>query len=167
MAGVNSIQTVGDFVATFSHAKVLSDASGNAVPIPLHGFKLEDTFTSSAQAVENSKLVPLVDGGTVQLTNPIRAGRLTINAIRTVSAASAVTAASGDIIVIANALQADGMADSVGGTIKFTYGFNGAQESITFNAVTLVSCPPLTLAGNDLPVYPVVFNYGSYTRNAA
>jgi hypothetical protein len=168
MAGVNSIQTVGDFVATFSHPKVLSiDGGRTGVGIPLHGFKLEDVFVSTAQAVENSKMVPLVDGGTVSLTNSIKAGRVTINALRTVSSAVAVSVTSGDIVVIANALQADGMADNQGGTIMFSYGFNGAQETIIFEGVTLVSVPPLLLAGNDLPVYPVVFNYGSYKRNGA
>lgn len=158
MAGTNSVQTVGDFVATFSHPNVLGGAQ-----ITLKGFKLEDTFISTAQAIDNSKLIPLVDGGTVSLTNPIRAGKLTINALRI---QNALNPASGDMILIASSLLEAGVADSQGGTISFSFGFNGVQEKITFNTVTLVSCPPITLAGNDLPVYPVVWNYASFTRNA-
>lgn len=158
MAGTNAVQTVGNFVATFSHPSVLDGAQ-----ITLKGFKLEDTFISTAQAIDNSKLIPLVDGGTVTITNPIRAGKLTINALRITNA---LTPASGDMVLIASALQEAGVADSAGGTIKFSFGFNGVQETITFNTVTLVSCPPITLAGNDLPVYPVVWNYASFNRNA-
>ena len=160
MAGVNSIQTVGDFVATMSHPSVL-----NGTQLTLKGFKLEDTFVSSAQAVENSKLIPLVDGGTVQLTNSVSAGRLTINALRVTNTLD-TSGVSGDIVLIASTLQTAGVADSQGGTINFSFGFNGKKESITFYDVTLVSGPPILLAGNDLPVYAIVWNYSHYERDA-
>lgn len=155
---MNFVQTVGDFVTTFSHPLVIA----NGVPgaqITLKGFKLEDVFISSAQAIENSKLVPLVNGDTVTLTNAIKAGRLTVNALRISDRLE-----DGDMPLIATYLQ--GLADNIGGFLRISFGFNGAQESILFTGVTLVSCPPIILAGNDLPPYPVVWNYGSFVRGA-
>jgi hypothetical protein len=154
--GVNSVQTVGDFVCTFSHPLVPFGGVLGAQKA-LKGFKLDDTFFSSGQLIENSKLVALVNGDTVTLTNAIKAGRLTINALRIGHSMD-----DGDMPLIATYLQ--GLADSTGGTISISFGFNGAQELITFHQVTLVSCPPIILAGNDLPPYPVVWNYGSFDR---
>jgi len=154
--GVNSIQTVGDFTAVFSHPLIAPNGVPGAQQV-LKGFKLDDTFFTSGQLIENSKLVALVNGDTVTLTNTIKAGRLTINALRVGD-----TVESGDMIWIASLLQ--GAADNVGGMITISFGFNGAQETLSFLGVTLVSCPPIILAGNDLPPYPVVWNYGTYTR---
>lgn len=154
--GVNSVQTVGDFVCTFSHPLVPFGGVLGAQKA-LKGFKLDDTFLSSGQLIENSKLVALVNGDTVTLTNAIKAGRLTINALRVGSSMD-----DGDMPLIATYLQ--GLADNIGGVITISYGFNGTTETITLTGVTLVSCPPIILAGNDLPTYPVVWNYGSFIR---
>ena len=156
MAGVNSVQTVGDFTAVISHPLIAPNGVAGAQQV-LKGFKLDDTFFTSGQLLENSKIIALVNGDTVSLTNAIKAGRLTLNALRVGDSVE-----SGDMIWIATLLQ--GAADAVGGTITISFGFNGAQETITFYAVTLASCPPIILAGNDLPPYPVVWNYGRYTR---
>jgi hypothetical protein len=156
MAGSNSVQTVGDFTAVFSHPLIAPNGSQGAQQV-LKGFKLDDTFFTSSQLIENSKVIALVNGDTVTLTNAVKAGRLTVNALRVGD-----TVESGDIIWIATLLQ--GAADAVGGVLTLSFGFNGAQETITFYTVTLVSCPPIILAGNDLPPYPVVWNYSRYTR---
>lgn len=153
----NTVQTVGGFTAVFNHPLIVGS------PIPLKGFKLEDTFIHTDQLLDNSKLIPLVDGGTCTITNAMIAGKLTINALRVSD-----NYLDGDLIVIANLLQALG--DNVGGTLKLTYGFsvNGSanNSSITFTSVTVARCPPAIIAGNDLPVYPVILNYASYVRNA-
>jgi hypothetical protein len=165
--GVNFVQTVGNFAASFLHPLVLG-----GTPITLKGFKLEDVFVHTDQLLDNSKMIPLVDGGTCTITNALLAGRLTINALRVANPASggytgqSFTDLSGDLILIANFLQALG--DWTGGslTLSFSVGASGvgSTEGITFNAVTVARCPPAIFAGNDLPVYPVVLNYTSFTR---
>lgn len=59
-----------------------------------------------------------------------------------------------------------GLADNVGGLLRLSYGFSGQTESITFLGVTLVSGPPLVLAGNDLPIYTIIFGYSDFVRGA-
>ncbi len=151
------VQSVGNFTATFRHPLILSNAA-----ISLKGFKLEDTFVTSAQQMDNSKLVPLVDGGTVTLTNSMRAGRVTINALRVTNSITDPT--TGDLPLIAMTLQ--GLSDNVGGTLVFSYPvtLNGTDvtQTITFHYVTVVTVPPLIMAGNDIIVYPVVLNYAYY-----
>jgi hypothetical protein len=145
-------QSVGDFTLTFTHPLV---AGGTAIPIK--GIKLDEVFVSTAQEIDNSKRVLLVNGDTVALTNFTKAGKLTVNAIRVSD-----NILDGDMIMIANFLS--GIGDNVGGIIRITYGFDGGTEAITFTGVTYVSCPPVLLAGNDLPVYPVVWSYGEFIR---
>jgi hypothetical protein len=138
----------------------------------LKGFKLEDVFVHTDQLLDNSKMIPLVDGGTCTITNALLAGRITINALRVANPASGgysgqtFTDLSGDLILIANFLQALG--DWTGGSLTLTYSVGasgvGGTAGITFNAVTVARCPPAIIAGNDLPVYPVVLNYASFTR---
>ena len=119
--GTNFVQTVGNFNAAFSHPLVLAGAAVN-----LKGFKLEDVFIHTDQLMDNSKMIPLVDGGTVTITNSVLAGRLTINALRVSNPQSGgfsgqnFTDLSGDFILIANFLQALG--DYVGGTLTLTWG---------------------------------------------
>lgn len=146
------IQTVGDFTAILNHPLIAAGAS-----ISMKGFKLDDTFVTTAQGMENSKRIALVDQGTVAITNAMKMGQLTFNAVRV-----SQNYLDGDVILIGTMLQ--GMADNIGGLIRITYGFAGLTESITFFGVTLVSVPPLTLAGNDLPIYPVVFGYSDFVR---
>ena len=165
--GTNFVQTVGNFVATFSHLLILGKT-----PITLKGFKLEDVFVHTDQLLDNSKMIPLVDGGTCTITNALLAGRLTINAMRVANPASggyvgqSFTDLSGDLILIANFLQALG--DSTGGSLTLSYSVGadgvGSTAGITFNWITVARCPPAIIAGNDLPIYPVVFNYASFTR---
>lgn len=154
----NTVQTTGGFTAIFTHPLIAAGAA-----IPLKGFKLEDTFIHTDQLLDNSKLIPLVDGGTVTITNAMIAGKLTINALRV-----STNYLDGDLIIICNTLQALG--DYVGGQLKLTYGFsvNGSSnnDSITFNGVTVARCPPAIIAGNDLPVYSVVLNYANFVRGA-
>ena len=165
--GTNFVQTVGNFNAAFSHPLVLAGAAVN-----LKGFKLEDVFIHTDQLMDNSKMIPLVDGGTVTITNSVLAGRLTINALRVGNPQSGgfsgqnFTDLSGDFILIANFLQALG--DNVGGTLTLSWGvgISGSQstEKISFSTATVARCPPVIIAGNDLPVNPIVLNYASYMR---
>lgn len=154
----NIIQSVGDFTATFlTPLGVFGGAVGAPMAIPLQGFRLDDVFINTAQMIDNSKRVPLVDGGTIALTNRIKAGQVTINA-----AHISENYLDGDLPLICTMLQ--GVADSLGGILRITYGFNGQMTSIDFLSVILVSIPPLILAGNDVPTYPCVLSYADFIR---
>jgi hypothetical protein len=154
MASVNSIQSVGNFTATYSNPAALF--LGGAT-ISLQGFKLEDTFVNTDQALDNSKVVPLVNGGVITLVNGNKAGRLTINAIH-----FSADPLQGDLPLIAQTLQ--GLALSVGGVLRFTTGLNGTDDPITFFGVTIARVPPLILMGNDVPPYPCILDYQTWER---
>jgi len=147
--GVNSVQTVGNFTATFTHPLL----GGTA--ISLQGFKQDQQFFDSIQIMDNSKVIALVGGSTATLTNAVKAGTFTFNCVRI-----STDILQGDVVLIALTLQS--LADSTGGLLRITYGLNGGTEAITYTQCTLKTVPPLKLAGNDLPDYPVVFNYGNY-----
>ena len=148
------VQTVGDFVATFYHPLILAGAQ-----ITIKGFKLEDTFLSTAQSTPNTKRVALVNGDNIALTNALKFGTITFNCLHV---SEDVDLTNGDLLTIAELLQ--GAVDNIGGIINISYGFKGTTVGVTFYDVRLVSCPPILMAGNDIPAYPVVFSYGTFTR---
>ena len=149
MPGTNVVQSVGSFTATYANS-ALSLLGG--ATIAMKGFKLEDTFVTSDQELDNAKNVPLVDGGVITLVNSQKAGRITINALH-----FSDDPLQGDITALGLALQDAAL--SVGGVIRFTSEFNGVVSAITFFNVTLARVPPIMIAGNDIPTYPVVFAY--------
>lgn len=154
MAGVNSIQSVGQFTATYFNAG--ATFLGGSV-IGLQGFKLEDTFISANQQMDNSKVICLVDGGAISLVNFVKAGKITINSLH-----FSTNPLDGDFVLIAQTLQA--LALSTGGILRFTTTLNGQVDPITFFGVTVANVPPLTLMGNDVPTYPVQLNYMDWKR---
>lgn len=149
----HSIQTTGNFTLTLNHPLI---AGGTTITI--QGAKLDQQFIDTAQMMDNTKRVALVGGGTAALTNAVKSGDLTVNCVRISD-----NMLEGDLPLIASTLQ--GLGDSQGGVIRATYGFNGGTEGITFLFCTVKSCPPLKLAGNDLPDYPIVFSYADFTRD--
>jgi len=151
----HNVQSVGnsDLSIVLSHP-VLA-AAGYPADIALTGFKLEGQFLSSEQLLDNSKVVPLLNGDTISITNTNRSGTITFNCTR-----ASGTLANGDIVAVANKLQELG--DNSGGTLIVSYGFNGAIFKVTFYSVTVRSAPPLLMAGNDVPDYSVRLNYGDY-----
>lgn len=151
--GKNSVQSVGDFTAVLQHPNVLGGAA-----IPLTGFKLEGTMIDGSQLLDNSKIIALVNGDTVTLTNTVKAGTITWTCIP-----STFDEAGGDIVAISQLLQTVG--DNVGGTLRVSFGLNGATFAITFTGVTMKRVPPLKLAGNDIPDYAVEWNYGDYEKS--
>jgi hypothetical protein len=163
---IHYVQTIGkDFYASLMHP-LLADAE-----IPLHGFKLEDTFLQSTQDLDSSKIVPLVGGDTATLTNALRFGSITINAVRIANNIVSVNDGllQGDIILIANYLKSLG--DSTGGTLKFQYaslndstgGTDSTPSGIYLYKCTVKNVVPIILAGNDVPAYSVQFLYADFS----
>lgn len=126
--------------------------------IALTGFKLESTFISTDQLLDNSKIVPLLNGDTVTLVNSNKSGTITIGCTRTAAGIN-----GGDMISIFDAIRTQG--DSWGGTLEIAWTFAGVPRSLEFQSVTVKRCPPALFAGNDLPDMNVQLNYARYHDN--
>lgn len=156
------VQATGESTITYSYPKALKigdETIAANIGVTLTGFKLNDQFIDTAQALQNSVLIPLLNGGSIQLTNANKAGSITFNVIRIGANFDADTKVC-DITAIADAQRSSG--DSVGATITVAWQFNGLAYSIKFEKCTVVDTPPLKLAGNDAPSYQVTFNYATW-----
>ena len=151
----SSVQSVGTFSATIINLS--TSLASLALATSIKGIKLEETFLTTAQMMDTSKRVPLIDGSTAGLVNAITAGVITFRCVRVGN-----TIASGDLPTIASTIQKGG--DLLGSTITVTYNLNGVVETWTFTKCLLVKTPPILLAGNDIPVYEISFSYDDYAR---
>lgn len=148
----HTIIAAGQFTVTLIHP-----LWNGGVPTSIEEFKLEGQMVQAQQAMDNSKVVALANGNTITITNNNGAGSLTFEVTKTQT--------DGDMATIANFLKT--MGDSVGGTIRITQEINGITDGTTFLACTVKSCPPLTIQGNDVPSYQVVWNYGEVVYDGA
>lgn len=159
---VHGVECVGRVSFLFKHpilealAKAKSADYGSlASGVYLTGFKLESVLLSSDQQIQNAKLIPLLNGDTMTLTNSHKAGILTIACTRT---AAGIT--GGDLIAVADFIRSQG--DSYGGTLEVSWTRNGKDKKLTFKKVCVAQCPPLRYAGNDLPDMDVKLTYATY-----
>lgn len=156
------VQATGECTISYSYPNALTLGSATlaaGAEVTLTGFKLNDQFIDTSQALQNSVIIPLLNGGSIQLTNANKAGSITFSVIR-IGANLDNTNKICDISAIADAQRAAG--DSVGATISVAWKFNGKAYKIQFSKCTVVEAPPLKLAGNDAPSYNVVFNYATW-----
>ena len=153
----SSIQSVAN--ATI---KITSDGLNSGATTTFTGIRLEGSFFDAEQSVDNSKRVPLIDGNTIALVNNATFGVATLNLSR-VSSSTAVSAA--DVVLSCLTIQKSGI--STGSTITIEYKMNGKTETWTFSDCTIMKCPPLKLAGDDVPTYTVTFSYGDYSVSVA
>lgn len=164
------VQNVGQVETSFAHPSIEGGKR-----LYLGGFRLQGEFLNIAQAVDNSVLVPILGGGSVQLTNNNNSGTVTFTTIRTSSLNAAgelvevdengypvVTGDDGyyDIVSVADKIKTIAGGDGVGGSMQFRMKFNARIFAVTLLRVTLVRSNPLILAGNDVPSYQTVFNFG-------
>lgn len=129
-----------------------------ATVVTLTGFKLNSNYVDTQQALDNSVIVPLLNGGSIQITNNNTCGSLSFIAIRTSNTLSA-----GDIVAVATAQRNVSGGDSVGATITISFEFDGNSYKVQFEKCTVAECKPLSLAGNDAPDYRVRFNYAKWS----
>ena len=129
-----------------------SDGSGS---VYLTGFKLESILVSAEQQIDNSKVIPLVNGDSITLTNLCKAGVLSLTASRT-----AAGLAGGDAISVCDFVRSQG---DDGGTLEISWRMNGKDHKMIFSGVCVQRCPPLNMAGNDVPDYPISFTYSNYS----
>lgn len=156
------VQNAGAATITYKHPSQLTGPKdGNILTagatVALTGFKLNSNYLDTQQAMDNSFIIPLLNGGSIQITNDNTCGSITIVAIRT-----SVMLSSGDIVAIASAQRKVSGGDSTGATITVKFSFNGTEYSVAFYNCTVAQCKPITLAGNDAPDYQVRFNYSHW-----
>ncbi len=160
-----TIQAVGNFSAKYT-SNVLKtlrftdeakygggiDLNGG---VYLVGFKLESIIVSAGQQIDNAKVVPLVNGDSITLTNICKAGTLSFNASRTAGKLE-----DGDCVSVFDYVRSQG---DIGGKLELTWMMNGSQHTMIFSGVCVKNVPPLMLAGNDVPDYNVQLTYSNYT----
>ena len=156
------VQNAGAATISYSYPNELKGpgvdntlAAGTAVA--LTGFKLNSNYLDTQQAIDNSFIIPLLNGGSIQITNDNTCGSISITAIRTDT-----KLASGDIVAIASAQRAVTGGDSIGADIIISFSFNNTTYKVQFFNCTVAQCKPITLAGNDAPDYQVRFNYSHW-----
>lgn len=164
-----TIQNVGNFTvkyianslsslaASSDYPGVTSSAIGttSAGAVFLTGFKLESTIVSAGQQIDNAKLVPLVNGDSITLTNLCKAGTLAFNAARTAAGIN-----GGDCIAIFDFVRTQG---DDGGILEISWRMNGKNRKIIFSGVCVQRCPPLAIAGNDVADYNISLTYATYS----
>jgi len=126
------------------------------------GLKLDDVFVNSSQLVDSSKRVVFVDGSTGALVNKVTAGTITLR-----SSVVGTTIDSGDLITLAGLIQKTPPTSGVKISVSYSAS-NGTVPSVVtwvFTMCTLVRMTPITLAGNDVPSYDVMFSYDDYSRS--
>jgi uncharacterized protein YunC (DUF1805 family) len=147
----SQVQSVGDFSAVFTHPLIAGGAA-----VSLVGFKVEGSIVDSDQLIDNSKVVALIGGLSVIITNNIKSGTLRWTGVRTSG-----DPAQGDLVAISQYLQDVG--DNVGGNLRVSWGQNGVTKYVNFTPITVKRVKALVLAGNDVPDYAIEWEYGSFT----
>ena len=162
VAAVHGVECVGRVSFLFQHPLLdtLADANSDYANVKdgiyLTGFKLESVLISADQQVQNAKLIPLLNGDTMTLTNAHKAGTLSIACTRTSAGIQ-----GGDLVAIADFIRSQG--DSYGGTLTMSWYRNGEQKQLTFYKVCVQQCPPVKYSGNDLPDMDVRLTFASYS----
>jgi len=151
--GLSQVQSVGDFTAVLNHPLVLGGVS-----IPLVGFKLEGEIVRAEQIIDSAKLVALIGGLAIALTNTIMAGTLRWTVVPTTW-----DPAKGDIVAISQLLKWAG--DNAGGTLRISWGQNGRTVYRNLTGVVVKRCDDIALAGNDIPDYRVEWFYTGVNGN--
>ena len=162
-----TVQAVGNFTVKYTstvlgtlkandsnYAAITVDNNNNG-SIFLTGFKLESMIVSAEQQIDNAKVVPLVNGDSITLVNVCKAGVLAFNASRTAGGIQ-----GGDCVAVFDYVRSQG---DVGGRLQISWVMNGKHRSVIFAGVCIKQCPPLALAGNDVPDYNVQLTYSNYT----
>ncbi len=144
---VSQIQSIGDFSLVWTHP-LLNGGNG----VGLVGFKVQGDILDTDQEMDNSRVVVLLGGVAITLTNTVRAGTLRLTAVRTTGQIP-----TGDVVACCKFLQQNG--DNVGGQLRAAWTQNGTLQSVTFLGVTVKRCKPLRIAGNDVPDYDVQLAY--------
>lgn len=172
-AMAQTIQNVGNFTILYT-SKTLGGLAGKTIggveykgitstkiggdmagAVYLTGFKLDSMIVSADQQIDNAKLVPLVNGDSITLTNLCKAGVISFTAARTAAGIN-----GGDCVAIFDFVRSQG---DDGGILEISWRMNGKERKMIFSGVCVQRCPPLAMAGNDVADYGITLTYSSYT----
>jgi len=117
--------------------------------------RLNDTFLDARPSQDSSYQEVLIDGSTITITNHLLNGTMTLPVLPT-----AGTVAGGDLIEAAKLVQSS--KDDVGGTFTTIEFINGKRLVTVFYGVTWKNIPHKILAGNAVPIYPLVLAYSGW-----
>lgn len=156
------VQNAGAATISYSYPNKLEGPGDNnkldaGASVTLTGFKLNQNYLDTQQAIDNSFIIPLLNGGSIQITNDNTCGSMIISAIRTDTKLE-----SGDIVAIASAQRKVAGGDSIGADMIVSFSFNNTLYKVQFFNCTVAQCKPITLAGNDAPDYSVRFNFSHW-----
>jgi hypothetical protein len=156
------VQNAGAATISYSYPNELVGPGDNnkldaGASVTLTGFKLNSNYLDTQQAIDNSFIIPLLNVGSIQITNDNTCGSMIINAIRTDTKLE-----SGDIVAIASAQRKVAGGDSIGADMIVSFSFNNTLYKVQFFNCTVAQCKPLALAGNDAPDYSVRFNFSHW-----
>jgi hypothetical protein len=158
---VHGVECVSRLSMLFKHPvlEALATANGEYAGLKngvyLTGFKLEDSVIRTEGAIQNAKLIPLLNGDTMTLVNSNKSGILTLACTRTAAGIK-----GGDIVDTMDFIRSQG--DSSGGSLEISWQRNGQPKKLTFSTVCVMDCPPLQLDGNDLPSYGIKLTYATF-----
>lgn len=133
----------GQLATSASGASV--DGSYDEVDIS-ESAKLDDEFLRADPLMDSSKMIVLVSGSTVTITNDVQAGTMTLHLVPTTGLAG-----SGDGIVCMQLIAA--CKDSVGGVLTTQKDINGKTITKIFYGLSVANVPYEVLSGNDVPLY--------------
>ena len=152
-SNISQVQSVGDFSAVYTHPLIAGGAAVSWV-----GFKVEGSIVGSDQMMDNAKVVALVGGIVVIITNRVQAGTLRWTVVRTSG-----QMAQGDVVSAAHYLQSIG--DNVGGNLRVSWGQNGQTAWWNSPLVVVRRIKALEIMGNDVPSYDLELEYGGFTTS--
>ena len=156
----SSFQVAGGTIMKYRHPFLSGQISG-ASPVDeidvSKAVKLNDQFLDASPSQDNSFQEVLVDGSVITITNHLLNGQMTLQVLPTTGFVG-----TGDLIAAAHLVI--GSKDDIGGTFTVVQFIGGKRRITVFYGVSWKNVPHLRLAGNAVPVYPLVMLYSGWLQ---
>jgi hypothetical protein len=158
-----SFQAAGGTIIKYRHPFLSGQISG-ASPVDeidvSDALRLNEEFFSAEPDQDSSFQEVLVSGATITITNHLLNGSASLRVVSTTGFVG-----TGDFIAALQLVQAS--KDTVGGTLTVIQDINGKRRVTIFWGVSVKRVPHLKIAGNTVPVYPVVLLYAGWVQGAS
>jgi hypothetical protein len=158
-----SFQLAGGTIIKYRHP-FLSGQINGASPVDeidvSSALRLNEEFFSAEPDQDSSFQEVLVDGSTITITNHLLNGSANLRVLSTTGFVG-----TGDFIAALQLVQAS--KDDVGGTLTVIQNINGKRRVTIFWGVSVKRVPHLKIAGNAVPVYPVVLLYAGWVQGVS
>jgi hypothetical protein len=158
-----SFQLAGGTIFKYRHPFLSGQISG-ASPVDeidvSSALRLNEEFFSADPDQDSSFQEVLVDGSTITVTNHLLNGSMSLRVLSTTGFVG-----TGDFLAALHLIQAS--KDDVGGTFIIIQNINGRRRVTIFWGVSCKRVPHLKVAGNAVPVYPVVLTYAGWVQGSS